>query len=294
MIMQYHGIYSTDCRKQPFNNNKRYLFCELIFMLIRWVVEATTFKRMENCMKSAKQYNWFSQFLIQFYFVNSSEYFHIFWICIPDFSFRWVPFWQWNIASFFPALLILLIPFCEWIAFKINILLMMNWINEWMRREKGIKMFYFVLFVFSIKVFEDSSLRLQCVEWNVCLLHLKHAFSVKLLLSRSFFKYPLLVSTLHSYAHGCHMQVDAAEEIWTVQIKFTELLNFSLTIWNAQCTRVSYLHHTLLQENFSLCTHAQTFVCSQNPLRFCPVNTIYNQKSTTIKKFLWNKVKWMK
>lgn len=136
MIMQYHGIYSTDCRKQPFNNNKRYLFCELIFMLIRWVVEATTFKRMENCMKSAKQYNWFSQFLIQFYFVNSSEYFHIFWICIPDFSFRWVPFWQWNIASFFPALLILLIPFCEWIAFKINILLMMNWINEWMNEER--------------------------------------------------------------------------------------------------------------------------------------------------------------
>lgn len=39
---------------------------------------------------------------------------------------------------------------------------------------------------------------------------------------------------------------------------------------------------------------AQTFMCSQNPLRFCPVNTIYTHKSTTIKNFSEIKIKCMK
>lgn len=104
------------------------------------------------------------------------------WNCIPDF----LLFTECISNNGVSLLLILLIPFCEWIAFKINILPMMNWTNWTNERRFASRCstLCFLSFRMHGEVFEDFGLRLQCVEWNVCLLHLKHAFCITFFVDR--------------------------------------------------------------------------------------------------------------
>lgn len=201
-----------------------------------------------------------------------------------------VLFYQLNIVSFSLFFLCWFYWFystdCKWITFNESIYCLwwwyMNWIesmNEWITKRvwhQDVLLCAFRSFN-AMKFLKTSvSLSFQCVEWNVCLLHLKHTISYKFL-SRSFFQVSTIIfwnTAMHIVqVHCCHVQVKAS---WKIQIKFMKLLNFSSRNVYMQWTQVLF---------FLPISISRKIMCSQNPLRFCPVNTILNHKSTTIRKF---------